>query len=854
MSQAEALLNSLTENVVDHKHVVPDSDTYFMIDPYTRQIENTNYQKTVLMRGDHNSERFTFEIPRYVDGHDMSLCNRVIVHFDNVGDSIANIHSDVSYMTDLRINPDKPDTVISSWLIRREATQIVGILSFSLQYQCVEDGEITYEWNTDSYDDIEIRKSKNNGEAAVINYTNVLEQWRSQIFGAGDSIMSNITTEGANQVTAVKTESATQQAAIELKGYETLSTIPDDYTEVYNMASEAVRTKGDSIVCEEEGSDIILDDSSDDYIRGLNVYGKSTQVTTTGKNLFDVSKIANNSRVTNDNGVITVSTPEASSAVDSMTNLGVIAPELEVGKSYTLTFETTGTDRYIYLEEAKLMWSNGGTNTVTQEMLDSDVLFYASGVSTTATLSNFMLRDSAIVDATYEPYTGGMPSPNLDYPQEIVSVENPIVEVCSENLARSHRDGSINSVGLTVTQINNSSEVVINGTASSATSITVLRDIYLPVGQYTLSVYGLNVTSPSYDRVYVMDGSSNSPVNYVQPDRPQTFRINKPSVVSISIVFAEGSSYDNRTVKFQLEHGSVATEYKAYVGNRMTINQTLCGIPVASGGNYIDDNGQQWICDEVDLERGVLLKRIGEQIFDKNQSYHLNTYRLENGGYYVFGCTSDHESISDMPIIADKLRHKRWSEWEPDDEFDLICYTGYSFYFYLRDQSIQTSLAFKDYVTNNPIIARYVLATPVEIPLTAEEIKAFKSIKTNYPTTTITNNYGTWMSVKYNADPKLYMSRLKTGASATAKIGSVTLLASAWEGADSLYSQVVDIEGVTENSQVDLTPGIDQLAIFYDKDLSFVTENDRGVVTVYAIGQKPTNDYTIQVTITEVEV
>lgn len=88
----------------------------------------------------------------------------------------------------------------------------------------------------------------------------------------------------------------------------------------------------------------------------------------------------------------------------------------------------------------------------------------------------------------------------------------------------------------------------------------------------------------------------------------------------------------------------------------------------------------------------------------------------------------------------------------------------------------------------------------------------------------------------------------------TAKIGVVTLLASAWVGKDNLYSQVVNIEGVTENSQVDLTPDAQQLMIFYDKDLSFVAENEDGIVTVYAIGQKPMNDYTIQVTITEVDV
>ena len=86
----------------------------------------------------------------------------------------------------------------------------------------------------------------------------------------------------------------------------------------------------------------------------------------------------------------------------------------------------------------------------------------------------------------------------------------------------------------------------------------------------------------------------------------------------------------------------------------------------------------------------------------------------------------------------------------------------------------------------------------------------------------------------------------------SARISEVTLLADAWEGTGNLFSQVVSIEGVTENSQVDLTPSVEQLAVFYEKDLTLVTENEDGVVTVYAIGQKPQNDYVIQVTITEV--
>ena len=91
-----------------------------------------------------------------------------------------------------------------------------------------------------------------------------------------------------------------------------------------------------------------------------------------------------------------------------------------------------------------------------------------------------------------------------------------------------------------------------------------------------------------------------------------------------------------------------------------------------------------------------------------------------------------------------------------------------------------------------------------------------------------------------------------TVSATPAKIGEVTLLASAWTGTGNLFSQIVTIDGVTENSQVDLTPNVVQLAVFYEKDLAFVTENEDGVVTVYAIGQKPQNDYTIQVTITEV--
>lgn len=83
-------------------------------------------------------------------------------------------------------------------------------------------------------------------------------------------------------------------------------------------------------------------------------------------------------------------------------------------------------------------------------------------------------------------------------------------------------------------------------------------------------------------------------------------------------------------------------------------------------------------------------------------------------------------------------------------------------------------------------------------------------------------------------------------------VNSITLLSDNWTGDISPYSQVVEIPGITPYSKVDLQPSAEQLTIFHEKDLAFVTENENGVVTVFCIGQKPTNDYVIQTVVTEV--
>lgn len=89
------------------------------------------------------------------------------------------------------------------------------------------------------------------------------------------------------------------------------------------------------------------------------------------------------------------------------------------------------------------------------------------------------------------------------------------------------------------------------------------------------------------------------------------------------------------------------------------------------------------------------------------------------------------------------------------------------------------------------------------------------------------------------------------------KPASVTIVPDKWaQATDNRFYQIVTVNNatITPNSKVDLQPSSEQLAIFHEKDLAFVTENDNGVISVFCVGQVPTNEYTMQCTVTEVNI
>ena len=82
----------------------------------------------------------------------------------------------------------------------------------------------------------------------------------------------------------------------------------------------------------------------------------------------------------------------------------------------------------------------------------------------------------------------------------------------------------------------------------------------------------------------------------------------------------------------------------------------------------------------------------------------------------------------------------------------------------------------------------------------------------------------------------------------------VSLPAADWKGAVSPFFQSVELADLSIRSKVDLLPSFQQLEMFRQMELALTTQNDSGVLTVYAIGQCPREDLTLQAAITEVVV
>ena len=182
----------------------------------------------------------------------------------------------------------------------------------------------------------------------------------------------------------------------------------------------------------------------------------------------------------------------------------------------------------------------------------------------------------------------------------------------------------------------------------------------------------------------------------------------------------------------------------------------LPGIPVTSGGNYTDANGQQWICDEIDFARGVYIKRIEKKVFDgtedgwrqsNDQRLFLITWNGVNGKW------GNNEAIASHFICnANKA-------FDAESGYFAIDKTGLCYFAYDK----ATLAEFKDWLDVNNVTALCPLAATIETPLTEEELAAYAALHTYKDHTTVFNDAGAYMELEYVMDAKKYIDSLFAG-------------------------------------------------------------------------------------------
>ena len=222
----------------------------------------------------------------------------------------------------------------------------------------------------------------------------------------------------------------------------------------------------------------------------------------------------------------------------------------------------------------------------------------------------------------------------------------------------------------------------------------------------------------------------------------------------------------NATIYPQLEIGMTATSYAPYVGQTTTIGETLRGIQVTDKtlATYTDPKGQMWCADEIDFERGVRIQRVVQHQFTDNEKQMMVLRESTAGNTFVIGNPSikiqEPSTNTESSVIISNIAKGIAYRSRGDKEYVSV-YVGPGATFEIRD-SVDNTLTLDEMLTKT-ITVEYILATPIETPLTDEEIAAYKALHTNKPNTTITNDENAYMSVKYIADPKAYIDNKVSG-------------------------------------------------------------------------------------------
>lgn len=319
----------------------------------------------------------------------------------------------------------------------------------------------------------------------------------------------------------------------------------------------------------------------------------------------------------------------------------------------------------------------------------------------------------------YEPYVGGQQSPSPDYPQEIKRVVNPTMKVCGKNLWDNFKTLSLGNVEQkNGTYIATADTMQVDITSSSIGA----RPLLLKANNaYTFSLKTtVSISSPKFVCLRYTNGESN---NIIFTNKNFVNFVPERDVEKIGFILYESVAGD-KAYDVQLEMGSEATSYEPYTEQSVQLPYTLNAIPVASGGNVTID-GQQYIADYVDVERGKVVRMCGREALNTKNGEINEEYRLAIRLDTPAGKDGGKECI---------FSTFKWSNW-------TTCVSDTSLYIKnikKPNNELYTAQELKELSIDFDVI--YQLLEQQETDLTPEQTQALKELVTYYPVTNISVN------------------------------------------------------------------------------------------------------------------
>lgn len=208
--------------------------------------------------------------------------------------------------------------------------------------------------------------------------------------------------------------------------------------------------------------------------------------------------------------------------------------------------------------------------------------------------------------------------------------------------------------------------------------------------------------------------------------------------------------------------GSVVVKVSDGNGKEQTLTlptpNGLPGIPVTSGGNYTDQNGQQWVCDEVDLERGVRVQMVTTMVFSDSSGFAANS--TPNGIRFLRAVknlkTTDTATADANAFCSALALGANGGTWLTPDVF-TITKTA----LYVRFKNITSLGELQQYLQQTPMSLTAILATPIETPLFPAEIAAYKALTAYAPDTVVQASDGAGIKLDYQRDVNLVVKNLE---------------------------------------------------------------------------------------------